>query len=308
MNFSDFSNPEFNACEWINSSVTLMGNSEDLDSFLSGLSMKVQVLSQDCGDYIEGQMESLLNRLPEMVMKTGGFLMKQVEEIVELTDNIETLKTDIRDITATTRTMEKNAETEVLSNLKGVQTRMKTCQTQLETLMEWDQLCSSCEDAVSSEDTEVFVDGLSEFQIAASLIEDMAKSVVLLSDLPGQEKRLQSLQSFRQRLEDQLSPKLQTALSTKNESQQLLLHKIYCHLDIESRFIDAFCSHYTSTFVESISLCSIISSIWKSAQAENPTDSLQNFYSALHTWLISLSEEILSLFGDHDDGKQDNDL
>ena len=76
MNFSDFSNPEFNACEWINSSVTLMGNSEDLDSFLSGLSMKVQVLSQDCGDYIEGQMESLLNRLPEMVLKTGGFLLK----------------------------------------------------------------------------------------------------------------------------------------------------------------------------------------------------------------------------------------
>ena len=231
-----------------------------------------------------------------------------MEEVVELTDNIETLKTDIRDITTTTRTMEKNAETEVLSNLKGVQTRMKTCQTQLETLIEWDQLCSSCEDAVSSEDTEVVVDGLSEFQIAASLIEDMAKSVVLLSDLPGQEKRLQSLQSFRQRLEDQLSPKLQTALSTKNEPQQLLLHKIYCHLDIESRFIDAFCSHYTSTFIESVSLCSIISSIWKSAQAESPTDSLQNFYSALHTWLISLSEEILSLFGDRDDGKQDEDL
>ena len=79
-----------------------------------------------------------------------------MEEVIELTENIETLKTDIRDITTTTRTMEKNAETEVLSNLKGVQTRMKTCQTQLETLMEWDQLCSSCEDAVSSEDTEVF--------------------------------------------------------------------------------------------------------------------------------------------------------
>lgn len=201
--------------------------------------------------------------------------------------------------------MEKNAETEVLSDLKGVQTRMKTCQTQLETLLEWDQLCSSCEDAINSEDTEVFVNISTEFQIAASLIEDMSKSVSLLSGLPEQEKRLQSLQSFRQGLEDQLSPKLQTALSTKNESQQLLLHKIYCHLDIESRFIDAFCSYHTSTFIELMSFLSIISSVWKSAQIESPTDSLQNFYSALHTWLISLAEEILSLFGDRDDGKKD---
>jgi len=70
-NFSDFSNPQFNAWDWINSSVETMGTSDDLDSFLSGLAMKVQVLSQDCGDYIEGQMGMLLNRLPEMV----GILM-----------------------------------------------------------------------------------------------------------------------------------------------------------------------------------------------------------------------------------------
>ena len=70
-NFSDFSNPQFNAWDWINSSVETMGISDDLDSFLSGLAMKVQVLSQDCGDYIEGQMGMLLNRLPEMV----GILM-----------------------------------------------------------------------------------------------------------------------------------------------------------------------------------------------------------------------------------------
>ena len=66
-NFSDFSNPQFNAWDWINSSVETMGTADDLDSFLSGLAMKVQVLSQDCGDYIEGQMGMLLNRLPEMV-------------------------------------------------------------------------------------------------------------------------------------------------------------------------------------------------------------------------------------------------
>lgn len=66
-NFSDFSNQQFNAWDWINSSVETMGTADDLDSFLSGLAMKVQVLSQDCGDFIEGQMGMLLNKLPEMV-------------------------------------------------------------------------------------------------------------------------------------------------------------------------------------------------------------------------------------------------
>ena len=45
--------------------------------------------------------------------------------------------------------------TEVLSDLKVIQNRMKTCKSQLETLMEWDQLCSSCQDALSNQDTEV---------------------------------------------------------------------------------------------------------------------------------------------------------
>ena len=66
-NLSDFTNPQFDPIKWINSAVEMMGRTEDLDSFLSGLSMKVQVLSQDCGDTIESQMSSLLNRLPDMV-------------------------------------------------------------------------------------------------------------------------------------------------------------------------------------------------------------------------------------------------
>ena len=74
-NLSDFSNTQFNAWEWINSSVDAMGNTEDLDSFLSGLTMKVQVLSQDCGDYIESQMGTLLDRLPEMVGMLASFLL-----------------------------------------------------------------------------------------------------------------------------------------------------------------------------------------------------------------------------------------
>ena len=66
-NSSDFDNNIFNAADWVNASVELMGNTDDLDSFLSSLSMKVQVLSQDCGDSIESQMKGLLARLPDMV-------------------------------------------------------------------------------------------------------------------------------------------------------------------------------------------------------------------------------------------------
>ena len=70
---------------------------------------------------------------------------------------MDTLKSDIKNMLKTTRTMEGSAETEVLSDLKDIQNKMSTCKSQLETLNEWDQLCSSCEEAISSEDTEVYV-------------------------------------------------------------------------------------------------------------------------------------------------------
>lgn len=66
-NLSDFSDSQFNAYDWINSSMEMMGKNEDMDSFLSGLSMKIQILAQDCGDTIESQMGSLLDKLPNMV-------------------------------------------------------------------------------------------------------------------------------------------------------------------------------------------------------------------------------------------------
>lgn len=75
--------------------------------------------------------------------------------MVEISGQMDTLKTDIKSMLKTTRTMEGSAETEVLSDLKGIQNKMSTCKSQLETLNEWDQLCSSCEEAISSEDTEV---------------------------------------------------------------------------------------------------------------------------------------------------------
>ena len=43
--------------------------------------------------------------------------------------------------------------------------------------------------------------------------------------------------------------------------------------------------------------------MWSSSLTESSIDSLQNFYGNLHTWLISLAEEILALFGDRDDGR-----
>lgn len=60
-------------------------------------------------------------------------------------------------MTNDTKVMEKNSESDVLANLKGIQNNMKMCKSQLETVLEWDQLCSSCHEALSSEDTEVFI-------------------------------------------------------------------------------------------------------------------------------------------------------
>ena len=65
------------------------------------------------------------------------------------------LKKEIKEMTSATKNMEKNAQTETLSDLKTIQNKMKICKTQLETLTEWDQQCTSCHDALSNQDTEV---------------------------------------------------------------------------------------------------------------------------------------------------------
>ena len=79
---------------------------------------------------------------------------------------MEVLKADIRSLSNETKEKERNSESDILSRLKGIQNNMKVCKSQLETLLEWDQLCSSCQEALSSEDTEVisfcvfhFIDG-----------------------------------------------------------------------------------------------------------------------------------------------------
>lgn len=76
-------------------------------------------------------------------------------EVTELEGNLNDLKKEIKDMASSTRNMEKNAQTEILSDLKTIQNKMKICKTQLETLSEWDQQCASCHDALSNQDTEV---------------------------------------------------------------------------------------------------------------------------------------------------------
>lgn len=84
-------------------------------------------------------------------------------DIINLGKDLEELKKDIREMTNETKMMEKNSESDVLANLKGIQNNMRLCKNQLETVLEWDQLCASCQEALASEDTEVFSSSYSYF-------------------------------------------------------------------------------------------------------------------------------------------------
>lgn len=93
--------------------------------------------------------------------------------------------------------------------------------------------------------------------MAASILEDMSRSVALLQGLPDQQSRVDSITTFKKELEEQLTPKLQTAFQSNNESQQLILHKIYSHLDLESQFVSAFCQFHSTAFFRLFSLASL---------------------------------------------------
>ena len=138
--------------------------------------------------------------------------------------------------------------------------------------------------------------------MAASIVEDMTHSVLLLQGLPDQQQRLNSITTFKRELQDQLAPKLQKAFQSQNESEQLVLHKIYSHLHLESLFISSFCQFYASSFSRYFCPSRLTPRVWTSSVTESPIDTLQTFYPSLHTWLLSLADTLLSLFGDREEG------
>ena len=140
--------------------------------------------------------------------------------------------------------------------------------------------------------------------MAASILEDMSRSVTLLQGLPDQQSRVDSITTFKKELEEQLTPKLQTAFQSNNESQQLILHKIYSHLDLESQFVSAFCQFHSTAFSRLFFFASLTRSILSSSIADSPFDTLQSFYPNLHTWFLSISEPLFTLFGDQDEGER----
>ena len=90
--------------------------------------------------------------------------------------------------------------------------------------------------------------------MAASILEDMSRSVALLQGLPDQQSRVDSITAFKKELEEQLTPKLQKAFQSQNESQQLILHKIYSHLQLEAQFVSSFCQFHSAAFSQHYSL------------------------------------------------------
>ena len=84
--------------------------------------------------------------------------------------------------------------------------------------------------------------------MAASILEEMSRSVQLLSGLPDQTIRMNTLQEYKKELEGQLAPKLSSSLHAKQEEQLVSLYKVYCSLHIETIFIQAFCEYYASSF------------------------------------------------------------
>lgn len=53
MDFSAFSNPSFDSVKWIDSMIAERPEEEQLDAFITSLTMKLHVVSQDYTDQLE---------------------------------------------------------------------------------------------------------------------------------------------------------------------------------------------------------------------------------------------------------------
>lgn len=212
MDLSAFSNDNFDAKEWINSTFQLPEAKENKETYSSTLVMKLQLFIQEVNNALEVTSQQVMQVIPRIVRELDAMR----EEALLLKEQMKTVKEDVMKVEHDST---KSMKTLLL--IDSVKSRMQEATKSLKEADNWSTLSADVEDVFQTGDINA---------IAARLI-GMQNSLEILVHVPNYAERFQRLENLKNRLEAMLSPQLIAAFNSKSLELSQMYVKIF--LDIK---------------------------------------------------------------------------
>lgn len=183
-----FSNKNFNSTLWINNTIKEINNEESIESYITSLSTKLHIISQDYTDQLETAMVESMSIMPRVL-----------SEITKTEEQLKNIEIEMKNLSLQLNTFdERNViGVEDLSRLDMLKTNMEKCKATLEEHARWSQLVR---------EAKILLESGSKLSDSADRIEIMFHSLDILKSLPGHEERQETCETFRNSLLSALRP------------------------------------------------------------------------------------------------------
>jgi hypothetical protein len=140
---SSFSNNEFKATSWINSIIEDIPEGENLESYVTAISMKLHIAAQDYSEQLETAMVESISTMPRIV-----------SEINRLEDQLKSVQSEMQNISNHIHAVDKTSISgvEELSRLDHLKLNMEKSKSTLEEHARWSQLVREAKRLLDSGD------------------------------------------------------------------------------------------------------------------------------------------------------------
>jgi hypothetical protein len=213
-----FSNKSFNASAWLNASLKDIPDDVSLETYISSLSTKLHIMSQDYTDQLETAMVESMSTMPRML-----------SEISKTEEQLRSVEAEMKSLSSQLYSFDQRnvAGVEDLSWLDTLKSNMEKCKATLEEHARWSQLVREAKNFLEgggrlSDSADRYGTPLCflctgylilMYFLACYLsffmlyrIETMYRSLAILQNLPGNEERAETCETFKNSLLNALRP------------------------------------------------------------------------------------------------------
>ncbi|XP_044180833.1 conserved oligomeric Golgi complex subunit 7-like [Acropora millepora] len=258
MDFSKFSDDNFDVKEWVNSALRIRDDRTPIDAHASNLVMKLQLFIQEVNNALEETSMQSVNNIPRV--------LREIESIRHdaslLKEQMTLVKEDIRAVEETTAQSMK-----MLMELDTVKSRMQDASRALQEADNWTVLSSDVDKVFESGDVKA---------IAAKL-EGMHRSLTVLQDVPDYAQRRRLLEGLKNRLEALLSPKIVAAFNNHSLDDTKEYVKIFTNIER----LDQLQSYYVRCHKAKLQ------KTWREVPTEDPNKSMLEWVSKFYDLILS---------------------
>jgi conserved oligomeric Golgi complex subunit 7 len=226
MNFTKFSQEDFNLKEWINHSFTNQKNTnQNVDQFLATLITKLQVFIQEINNSIDDTSQQTIQNFPRIqrdidILKQESFLLK---------DQMKSVREDLYKIEQRNTV---NDSMKSLLDLDIMKTNLTRIQSSLQEANNWSQLTADMDTILESKDVDKISDHIEAMQSSLALIEnedDNTETTPPTIDIFSE--RLAILQDFKNKFESFISSDICLAFKNKNFEKSKKFVQIFGQMD-----------------------------------------------------------------------------